>query len=131
MRATAAVAALTAAITLGGCGGNPQADVRAKVHEFADAVAAHDYSTICSDVLAPSLLADFARGGISCRQALRIALGGVRHPHLALGPVKVTGAHASALTISQAAGQKTVLTSLVLTDTAKGWRISSLGSAAG
>lgn len=123
---TPLIAAALAAV-IGGCGTSDSDLVRAKVRQFAHAVAVHDYTTICHQVLAPVLLADLAKGGIGCRQAMRIALGHVNEPHLVLGPVRVTGRTATALTISQAQGQKTLLTSLRLVQTQNGWRISSLG----
>jgi hypothetical protein len=116
--------------TVAGCG-DQNAAVRAKVREFAAAARAHDYATICRDVLAPSLLDDMARVGIGCRQALGLALGHVTGPRLAIGSVVVRGSHASVLTLSQAVGEKTVLTSLRLVQTRDGWRISSLGSPVG
>jgi hypothetical protein len=131
MRATPAVAATTVALLLAGCGSNPQSEVRAKVREFARAAAGHDYATICRDVLAPSLLADIARGGITCEQALQTALRRVQNPHLVIGPTRVSGRRASVLTISQASGQGTALSSLRLVDTSRGWRISALGSPTG
>jgi type IV pilus biogenesis protein CpaD/CtpE len=123
------VAALAAAI--GGCGANDADAVRAKVRQFARAVGTHDYATICNQVLAPVLLADLAKGGIGCQQAMKIALAQVNQPHLVLGPVTVSGSTATALTISQAQGQKTLLTSLHLVQTQNGWRISSLGAPLG
>jgi hypothetical protein len=131
-RTLAAVTALGVAAALGGCGGtNISGQVKAKVRQFARAAAARDYATICRQVLAPALLADLRRGGIGCERAMSIALSRVRQPRLAVGNVKVDGKHASALAISQAANQKTVLTSIQLVDTARGWRISSLGSPVG
>ncbi len=123
---------MTVALGLAGCGSSdPQGQARSKVREFARAAAAHDYATICHDVLAPTLMADFARGGINCRQALSVALGGLRDLHLTVGPAKVSGNSATVLTISQASGQKTVLSSLHLVRTGHGWRIDSLGSPTG
>jgi hypothetical protein len=135
MRLPAAVTtpavALVAATALAGCGASQATQVRDKVKQFARAVAARDYATICRDTLAPNLLADLAKGGIGCRQAMAIALGRVNSPHLVIGPVRVGGGTASVLTISQARGQKTVLTSLRLVRTSSGWRISALGSPVG
>jgi hypothetical protein len=135
MRATRAVPALTAlaaaaasALGLAACGASAGDQVKAKVQQFARATESHNYLTICHDVLAPSLLADLVRGGIGCEQALQISLGTVKSPRLTIGPVKVNGNAASVLTISQAKGEKTLLTSLGLVNTARGWRISSLGA---
>jgi hypothetical protein len=119
---------LAIAAGLAGCGGNESDLVKAKVREFARATAAHAYERICHDVLAPALLSDMAKGGIGCTQALSIGLRDVSSPRLAIGSVTISGNDATVLTISQARGQKTVLTSLKLVRTGGGWRISALGS---
>jgi hypothetical protein len=117
------------ALLLAGCGGASDSDqVRAKVRQFAVAAAAHNYRTICQDVLAPSLLADLKNGGIACVQAMRISFAHVTSPRLVIGNVAVSGSSATVLTISQATGEKTLLTSLHLVRTGSGWRISALGA---
>lgn len=135
MRASSVITPLTMALALGlslsGCGEDQRPLVRAKVREFATATRGHDYVSICHDVLAPSLLADLTRVGLSCEQAMAIALGHVSSPRLVIGSIVVRGDRATVLTLSQAAGEKTVLTSLQLVDTRRGWRISSLGSPVG
>ena len=122
------IAAIAAALVLAGCGQSDSDQVRAKVRQFARAAAAHDYVTICRDVLAPSLLADLKNGGIACVQAMRISFSHVTSPRLVIGNVEVAGSSATVLTISQAKGEKTLLTSLKLVKTGGGWRISALGA---
>jgi hypothetical protein len=125
-----AAAAVAVAAAVAGCGDQSGA-VRAKVREFAAAAREHDYATLCRDVLAPALVADMARVGLGCRQGLALALGDVTSPRLVIGNVIVRDGTATVLTLSQAAGQKTVLTSLRLVQTRNGWRIRSLGSPTG
>jgi hypothetical protein len=98
------------------------------VEQFVTAVQTQDYVTICRRVLAPSLLADLAQGGVGCEQALRVALSGVRGPRLVIGTVSVSGDTASALTLSSASGQSAVLTAIQLVHTTSGWRVSALHS---
>jgi ketosteroid isomerase-like protein len=123
--------AVAAALVVAGCGTDERSQVIAKVKQFASAAAAHDYATICDDVLAPALLADMTRGGIRCTEAMQIAFSHVHSPRLTVGNVSVTGSTATALTVSQAAGQKTALTTLQLVRTSSGWRIASLGAPVG
>jgi hypothetical protein len=129
MRLTLPIAGLATGVLIAGCGGgNATADVKAKVHEFAEATASRNYEKICDDILAPSLLAHLTGGGIRCEQAMEIALGHVTSPRLVLGNVTISGARATVLTLSQAVGEKTLLTAIKLVDTSNGWRISALGS---
>jgi hypothetical protein len=128
MRARVAAVGVGLMVGVAGCGTSEHDAVLDKVDQFASAAASRDYRTICDQVLAPSLLQDMARGGIHCVEAMQIALGRVHHPRLKVGNISITGATASALTISQAKGQQTVLASIRLVQTAGGWRISSLGA---
>jgi hypothetical protein len=130
-RAGLAPAALAAILMLAACGTSATSQVRAKVMEFGTATRAHDYTAICTQILAPELLADIASGGISCERALDLGLGKVRGARLNIGTIKVSGAKASVLTLTQATGEKTALAILELIDVSgKGWRIESLGNAA-
>jgi hypothetical protein len=116
--------------TVAGCGSNETSVVRNKVAQFAQAVANHDYKTICTEDLSPQALADLAEVG--CERAMRDGLASVRDPRMAVGAVTVNGDHASVLTVSQALGEKATLTKLELIDTVNGWRIlPSLGSPLG
>ena len=53
----AALAVLASALVLTGCGGSTQDAVKAKVQQLAQAVGQRDYSTICQQILASSLVA--------------------------------------------------------------------------
>jgi hypothetical protein len=116
-----------AALAVGGCG-SAQDQIRSTVQRLADAARAHDYQTICQDVLAPSLVRRLTGNGISCRQAMRVALGGVRDPVISIGKITVHGRRGTAITLTVARGQQAALSAIELLQTGDGWRISSLGS---
>jgi hypothetical protein len=122
------MAGLAVASALGGCGGQSEQDqVRAKVEQFVTAAAGRNYGTICTQVLAPSLLARLVAGGISCPQAMQIGFGGVSRPTLSIGRITVSGSRASVIALSTAQGQPASLDTVELTRTSNGWRIASLG----
>jgi hypothetical protein len=123
-----AVALAIAACALGGCGASASDQVKAKVQQFAHAVAAHDGRTLCDQVLAPSLLVRFNSVGLPCVKAMRIFLGSVHNPTLAIGRVEINGGKAEALTLSGARGQLGALSAIELVNTSNGWRVSGLGS---
>jgi hypothetical protein len=125
-----ALATVVLSLALAGCGASETSQVRSKVMQFATAAHGHDYRTICSHVLAPTLLADIVTGGISCEKAMTLALGSVRGARLVIGTIKVSGSQASVVTLTQAKGEKTTLATLELTRLSVGWRIASLGNAA-
>ncbi len=129
MRFARALVIVTTACALGGCGTSARDQVKAKVEQFVKAAASKDYKTICAQVLAPSLLARLAAGGVPCEQAMQIGLGGVQNPTLSIGRITVSDRSASALTLTTARGQQTSLEAIELVKTSAGWRISSLGSA--
>ena len=116
------------ACALAGCGTSASDQVKAKVQQFAQAVASHDGKTLCGQVLAPSLLTRFSSVGLPCLKAMRIYLGSVHDPTLAVGRVEINGNRAEALTLSGARGQIGALSALELVNTSNGWRISGLGS---
>lgn len=128
-RLLAVPAALALSVGLAGCGAGAAGQVRAKVKQFAEAAAHHDYRTICQDVLAPSLLERLVDAGVSCERATELGLAGARNPRLVIGTVTVKGRTATVLTVTQAKGEKTVLSTLELVETVNGWRIASLGAA--
>jgi hypothetical protein len=121
-------AAALAAVALAGCGTSERDQVQAKVDQFIKATSRHDYATLCTQVLAPSLLSHLTAYGIKCEQAMAIGLKNVTDPNLAIGSITITGSKASVTTITTAKGQEASLTAIVLTNTAKGWRVSSLGT---
>jgi hypothetical protein len=119
---------ILAACALAGCGTSERDQVQAKVQQFVTAASGRDYKTICEQVLAPSLLARLAAGGISCEQAMQIAFGSVQSPTLSIGRVTVSGQTASVITLTAARGQVASLDAIELVKTAQGWRVSALGS---
>ena len=122
----AGVVLVVAVVVVVTSGQSASDQVQAKVQELADAIGNRDYATICRDVLAPSLVAHLTSHGIDCPGALRLGLGGVRHPVVSVAKVVVNGRKASAYTLTTAAGQSASLDTLSLIDTKRGWRISSL-----
>ena len=111
---------------LAGCGSSPRDDVKAKVEQFAQATANRDYTTICKEILAPSLLARLTSSGITCPQAMQVALGSLQRPTLSIGKVSVSGSSASVVTLTTAQGQQASIATLELVRTAAGWRIAAL-----
>ncbi|HWC87901.1 MAG TPA: hypothetical protein VG388_15315 [Solirubrobacteraceae bacterium] len=122
------VVLVVAACALGGCGTSTSGQIKAKVQQFAHAVAARDASTLCGQVLAPNLLEHFAAVGIPCLKAMQIFLRSVHDPSLAVGRVVVHGSQAEAVTLSGARGQLGSLSAVELVNTSNGWRVSGLGS---
>lgn len=119
---------LVCALALAGCGQSTQDAVRGKVQQLAQAAGQRDYDTICQQVLAPALVTRLVRNGISCPNAMRLALGGIRKPVVSVGKVVIRGARAWAITLTTAQGQKATLTAIALRRTPNGWRITSLDS---
>ena len=122
------VCALGTAAGLSGCGTSTSDQVKAKVQQFASAVAKRDSKTLCSDVFAPILLEHFAAVGLSCERAMSIYLSSVHDPTLLVGRVVVRGQTAEAQTLSGARHQVGSLDALELVNTSNGWRVSGLGS---
>jgi hypothetical protein len=122
------VAVLAAVLALAGCGSSASDQVRAVVGQLAQAAADRAYGTICTEILAPSLVAHLVSNGIPCPQALRLALSGVRNPVLSVGKVIIRGSRAWAITLTSARGQKAALVAIELSRTRQGWRITSLAS---
>jgi hypothetical protein len=123
------VALAVSACALAGCGQSTSQQVQAKVQQFATAVKSHDAQTLCDQVLAPALVDRFTAVGLTCTKAMRIFVGSVHDPSLAVGRVVVNGKKtAEALTLSTAKGQLGSLSAVELVKTSKGWRVSGLGS---
>ncbi len=120
--------AALAVLILSGCGSSasPKDAVRAKVQQFATATAQHDYTTICSQALAPDLVAHLQATGVTCEQAWQVGLGSVRNPTLSIGQVTVKGSKDTAIVLSLAVGQPSALDAIELVKTGDGWRIESL-----
>ena len=118
------------AVLLGGCGATERDQVQAKLQQFAVATAGGDTKTLCTQVLAPSLLERLASLGLGCDSAMRIFVASVRDPALTVSRITIAGASASAITLSTARGQQPTLEQIELVKTGQGWRLSSLGSGA-
>ena len=127
-RRAPAVALLTA-MALAGCGTNARDAVKAKVEQYAKATRQHDYKTICTQVLAPTLVQRLNAFGVGCEQAMAIAYSSVRDATLGVGKITVSGKSASVIVLSLAANQPSSLRTIRLLDTSQGWRISSVGGA--
>ncbi|HWE33488.1 MAG TPA: hypothetical protein VG410_08390 [Solirubrobacteraceae bacterium] len=128
IRATSLGAAAALVLALAGCGQSAHDAVQSKVQQFVQATAAHDYRTLCTEVLGPALLARLRAGGVPCEQAMSIALGRVHAPILSVGRITVDGDRAQAITLSGAAGQRGAFETIGLVNTSNGWRISSLAT---
>ena len=127
--APAAAALAAAALVAGGCGSGPSDEqlVARTVNAFARASAAHDYATLCSRILAPSLVSQVTQIGLPCRKALERGLGNVRDPRLSIGAITVDGNRASVEVHTSAANQKPSSDTLQLVRVRGAWRIASLG----
>lgn len=113
---------------LAGCGASASDQVRAEVTQLARATADRAYGTICSHILAPSLVAHLTSNGVQCVEAMRLALGDVRDPLVSVGRVIIRGSRAWAITLTGAHGQQAELVAIELSRTQQGWRITSLAS---
>ncbi len=116
------------ALTVAGCGQSASDQVRAKVEELAHAAAARNYGEICSDVLAPTLVAHLVSNGIVCSEGIEEALASVHDPVINVGRVRVRGKRAWAVILASATGQRAQVSGIELVDTNRGWRIVSLDS---
>ncbi len=113
MRPARAIALLGAAYALAGCGASAIDQVQAKVEQFAHATASRDYATLCSEILAPALVAAPDRlPGLSCQQAMKLFVESVQNPTLSVSKVSVKGSTASAVVLASATGQQAALESI-------------------
>jgi hypothetical protein len=114
------------ALTASACGSSPADAVRTTVQQFGQAVRSHDYRTLCTQVLAPSLVAHVTSNGISCERAMTIGLSSVRGAVLSIGKVTVHGSTAQVIALTVAANQQGSIDTIDLVHTPGGWRISAL-----
>jgi hypothetical protein len=126
--ALVAATAVVAAITFAGCGASARDQVQAKVEQFVQATAGHDYKTLCNQVLGPELLTRLSAGGIGCEQAMAISLGRVHAPIVSIGRITVDGSKAQVITLSGAAGEHGAFETIGLVNTSHGWRVTSLAT---
>jgi hypothetical protein len=119
------------ALLTAGCGSTGPTDeqlVARTVGAFSRATAAKDYGSLCSRILAPSLIDKVTQIGLPCEQALKKGLGDVRDPRLTVGKITVSGDGASAEIRTSATGQAPSRDTLRLERVGGAWRISSLGA---
>ena len=126
--ALAGVVSVLAACLVAGCGATQQQAVQAKLTQFVHAVAARDSRTLCDEVLAPSLVGRLKALGLGCEQAMGVFTRGVQDPTLSIAKVTVRGGTATAVVLSGARGQASVVEAVKLIDTHAGWRVSSLAA---
>jgi hypothetical protein len=128
MRSGHAIALLGVAYALSGCGASAGDEVQAKLQQFAHAVANRDVPTLCRQVLDPSLVSRLTAAGLTCDQAMHTFVDSVSDPTLSVSKVHIKGSSASAVVLAGAKGQEASLESVALTDTKRGWRLTSLAS---
>jgi outer membrane PBP1 activator LpoA protein len=137
---------VAAALTLSACGqtskdsakdfqGQEKA-VAQTVEDLQSAASKGDEDKICDEILAADLAgkikaADSSAKTPSCASGLKRALRDADSFELQVKKVAVNGTTATATVESDAAGDAKTTTALTLTKARDGWRISSLGSAAG
>ncbi|MEA2210877.1 MAG: hypothetical protein QOF83_825 [Solirubrobacteraceae bacterium] len=102
--------------------------MQAKVQQFAQATAGKNVHALCTQVLAPSLVARLTAAGISCDQAMKIFVDSVANPTISVSKITVNGNRASAVVLAGATGQTPSLQRIQLIQTQSGWRLASLAS---
>jgi hypothetical protein len=120
-----------AAATLAGCGGPTDEErVRQVLQRFGQAVAAKDYSRVCNDLLARSLVRKLDSVGVPCGLALAKGLEGVRGPSLEVVQVKVrSDTLALAQVRTTAANQPPSVDTVRVVKEGEEWRVASLSGA--
>jgi hypothetical protein len=120
--------ACAAALALSACGGpSDEEQVRQAVQRFGQAVAAKDYSRVCSDLLAKSLVRKLDSVGLPCGLALAKGLEGVQRPSLQVVQVKVrSDTLALAQVRTTAANQPPSIDTMRVVKEGDEWRVASL-----
>ena len=132
MRRPLALIAATAVGVLAGCGGGDQsAAVRATLNRFVQATGRQDYRTLCTQILAPSLVSNVEQIGLPCEIALSRGFGSVSKPRLSVRKVSVNGNRATAAVHTTAANQAPLDGTINLVRIGGRWRVSSLATAGG
>lgn len=113
---------------LSGCGSgsSAQTQVRATLDRLGQAVAAHDYATVCDKLLAPSLTDQFSAIGLPCATGLARGFGAARSPKLTVRSVSVSGTRATAVVHTTAANQPASDDTVGLERVQGSWRVSAL-----
>jgi hypothetical protein len=118
-------------LVLAGCGSsgpNDEQQVAATVKAFTRATATKDYRTLCTRILAPSLIEKVTQVGLPCEEALHKGLGDVRDPRLTIGKITVADDRATVEIRTSASGQAPSRDTLRLERVGGSWRIASLGA---
>jgi hypothetical protein len=128
----ALTAALLVAALLAGCGDDgptTQQQVRTTLDEFARAMTAKDYQSLCDKVLAPKLAEKLQQVGLPCEIAMQRAFQDVENPRLTIGKISVAKDEKSATAEvrTSASGQAPSQDTVALVPVQDGWRVSSLG----
>ena len=128
----ALTAALLVAALLGGCGDDgptTQQQVRTTLDEFARAMTAKDYQSLCDKVLAPKLAEKLQQVGLPCEIAMQRAFQDVENPRLTIGKISVAKDEKSATAEvrTSASGQAPSQDTVELVPVKAGWRVSTLG----
>jgi Putative lumazine-binding len=126
--------ALALLVLCAGCGKSSPSEesrVRVALERLARATAAHDYRTLCDDVLAENLVKQMESAGVPCTDALRAGLGSVRRPRLRVVRVSVRGKRATATVHTSATGQKASDDTVALVKADGQWRVASLADSGG
>ena len=126
------VAAALAAALLAGCGDegpSTQQQVRTTLDEFARAMTAKDYQSLCDKVLAPKLAEKLQQVGLPCEIAMQRAFQDVENPRLTIGKITVAKDEKSATAEvrTSASGQSPSQDTVELVPVKAGWRVSTLG----
>jgi hypothetical protein len=128
----ALTAAALAAALLAGCGDegpSTQEQVRTTLDEFARAMTAKDYQSLCDEVLAPKLIEKLQQVGLPCEIAMQRAFQDVQNPRLTIGKITVAKDEKSATAEvrTSASGQAPSQDTVELVPVKDGWRVSTLG----
>jgi hypothetical protein len=97
------------------------------VEDFESAASKGDQDKVCRDLLAKSLVAQFASHGGSCEKAVDGALKDTDSFGLTVNSVSISGNQATAQ-VTADRGKKDVKRTLTLVKEGTGWRISEFGS---
>jgi hypothetical protein len=111
-----------------GCGVNQREQVQAKLQQFAHATASRNAGELCDQVLAPALVQRLQNADLTCAQAMKVFVQSVQNPTLSVSKITVKGHSATAVVLSGATGQAPSLETVTLTETKRGWRLTSLAT---
>jgi hypothetical protein len=137
VRRPVALITLSTSLAFAACGGSdeqgkdapqPEVAVRATLTTFAQAMARHQYATLCDRVFAPKLLQGLQSIGLPCEVAMRNSTANLQDPKLVIGKVTVDGNTAMAEIRTSAAGQQPASSVIQLTRIAGEWRVSALSA---